>query len=73
MYSLLCFPNDDDDFIPRNTPPLTQHTAAKRPAAPTHECTGPAITGPRRIATEEKGTNPLQDGRYGAARLLSRA
>jgi len=36
-------------------PPLTQHTAAKRPAAPTHECTGPASTGPRRIATEEKG------------------
>jgi len=35
--------------------PRTQHTAAKRPAAPTHECTGPASTGPRRIATEEKG------------------
>ena len=62
-----CAPNDsyagrglvltesDDDFIPWNTPPLTQHTAAKRPAAPTHECTGPAGTGPRRIATEEKG------------------
>jgi len=47
--------DDDDDFIPQNTPPLTQHTAAKRPAAPTHECTGPAGTGPRRIATEEKG------------------
>jgi len=46
---------DDDDFIPRNIPPLTQHTAAKRPAAPTHECTGPASTGPRRIATEENG------------------
>jgi len=36
-------------------PPLTQHTAAKRPAAPTHECTGPAGSGPRRIATEKKG------------------
>jgi len=47
--------SDDDDFIPRNTPPLTQHTATKRPAAPTHECTGPAGTGPRRIATEKKG------------------
>jgi len=35
--------------------PLTQHTAAKRPAAPTYECTGPASTGPRRIATEENG------------------
>jgi len=31
-------------------PPLAQHTAVKRPAAPTHECTGPASTGPRRIA-----------------------
>jgi len=36
-------------------PPLTQHTAAEHPAAPTHECTGPASTGPRRTATEEKG------------------
>jgi len=36
-------------------PPLTQHTAAKRPTAPTHECIGPASTDPRRIATEEKG------------------
>ena len=36
-------------------PPLTQHTAAKHPAALTHECTGPASTGPRRIATEERG------------------
>ena len=54
--SVICVPpDDDDDFIPRNTPPRTQHTAAKRPAAPTHECTGPAGTGPRRIATEEKG------------------
>jgi len=25
---------NDDEFIPRNTHPLTQHTAAKRPAAP---------------------------------------
>jgi len=36
-------------------PPLTQNITAKRLAAPTHECTGPAIYGPRRIATEEKG------------------
>jgi len=40
---------------PPPPPPLTQHTAAKRPAAPTHECTGPASTGPRRIATKKKG------------------
>ena len=46
---------NDDDFIPRTPPPLTQHTSAKDPAAPIHECTGPAGTGPRRIATEEKG------------------
>ena len=45
----------DDKFIPRNTHPRTQHTAAKRPTAPTHECTGPASTGPRRTAIEEKG------------------
>ena len=53
-HSYLC-PPDDDAFIPRNTPPLTQHTAAERPAAPTHEFTGPASTDPRRTATEEKG------------------
>ena len=40
---------------PSEPPPLTQRTAAKRPAAPAHECTGPASTGPRRIATEETG------------------
>jgi len=32
-------PTNDDEFIPRNTPLLTQHTAAKRPAAPTHKLT----------------------------------
>jgi len=40
---------------PPPPPPPTQHTGAKRPAAPTHECTGPASTGRGRIATEEKG------------------
>jgi len=47
-YISIVFLQQEDDFIPRNPPPpLTQHTAAKRPAAPTHECIGPA--------TEEKG------------------
>jgi len=37
-----------DECTPRTPPPpLTQHTAATRPAAPTPECTGPASTGPR--------------------------
>ena len=53
VYYCCCY---DDEFIPRTPPPPhthTQHTAAKRPAGPTHECTGPASTGPRRIATEK--------------------
>jgi len=42
---------------PSPPPPLTRQTAVERPAAPTHtiQSAGPANTGPRRTATEDKG------------------